>query len=209
VRVAGIDGTRGGWVAIVLDAGRFAGDFLCRPVETDFGELADVAVLGIDVPIGYGPRRADAAARAFLTGAASTVFPTPPRELLERPFGPGLGVSAQAHALGPRILHVTELARSDSRLYEVHPEVSFRAMNGGLQLRHRKKTAGGALERTALLRQHGIELDHLEKSGSAPLDDVLDAAAAAWSAQRIAAGNARSLPDPPEVVSGSSVAIWY
>jgi len=209
VRVAGIDGTRGGWVAIVLDAGRFAGDFLCRPVETDFGELADVAVLGIDVPIGYGPRRADAAARAFLTGAASTVFPTPPRELLERPFGPGLGVSAQAHALGPRILHVTELARSDSRLYEVHPEVSFRAMNGGLRLRHRKKTAGGALERTALLRQHGIELDNLEQLASAPLDDVLDAAAAAWSAQRIAAGSARPLPDPPEVMSGSSVAIWY
>jgi predicted RNase H-like nuclease len=209
VPVAGIDGTKGGWVAIVLEAGRFVRDVLCRPVETDFGTLGDVDVIGIDVPIGFGPRRADAAARTFLSGAAATVFPTPPRELLEQPFGPGLGVSAQSHALGPRILHVTELARTDARLYEVHPEVSFRAMNGGLPLRHRKKSAGGAVERLALLRRHGIELDELEESAAVPLDDVLDAAAAAWSAQRIAAGTAVSLPDPPEVVDGSAVAIWY
>jgi predicted RNase H-like nuclease len=209
VRVAGIDGTKGGWVAIVLEDGRFARDVLCRPVETDFRILADVVVIGIDVPIGFGPRRADAAARVFLSGAASTVFPTPPRELLEHRFQPGLRVSAQSHALGPRILHVTELARTDARLYEVHPEVSFRAMNGGLPLRHRKKSAAGAIERLALLRGHGIELDQLEESAPAPLDDVLDAAAAAWSAQRIAAGTACSLPDPPEVVAGAAVAIWY
>jgi predicted RNase H-like nuclease len=196
-------------VAIVLEAGRFARDALFRAVETDFGTLGDVAVIGIDVPIGFGPRRADAAARSFLTGAASTVFPTPTRELLGQPFGPGLGVSAQAHALGPRILHVTELARTDSRLYEVHPEVSFRAMNGGLPLRHRKKSAGGAVERLELLRRHGIELDRLEAAGATPLHDVLDAAAAAWSSQRIAAGSACSLPDPPEIVEGSAVAIWY
>ena len=207
--VAGIDGTKDGWVAIVLEDGRFAGDFLCRPVESDFGAVADASVLAIDVPIGFGPRRADVAARTFLSGAASTVFATPPRELLEQPFGPGLGVSAQSHALGPRIFHVTELARSDPRLHEVHPEVSFRAMNGGLPLAHRKKSAGGALERFALLRQHGIELEALEQVGSAPLDDVLDAAAAAWTAQRLAAGTAGSLPDPPELVDGSAIAIWY
>ena len=209
MRVAGIDGTKGGWVGIVLEDGRFAGDILLRPIETDFGELGDVAVLGIDVPIGFGPRQADAAARAYLTGAAATVFPTPSRKLLKEPFGPGLGVSAQSHALGPRILHVTELARRDPRLHEVHPEVSFRAMNGGLPLRHRKKTTGGAWERIALLGQHGIELNDLQQSASVPLHDVLDAAAAAWSAQRIAVGGARSLPDPPEALAGSRVAIWY
>jgi Protein of unknown function (DUF429) len=100
-------------------------------------------------------------ARAFLSGAASTVFSTPTREVLARPFGPGLGVSAQAHALGPRILHLTRLAESDTRIYEVHPEVSFRAMNGGRALTHRKKWAGGALERVELLRTVGIELGNL------------------------------------------------
>jgi predicted RNase H-like nuclease len=91
VQVAGIDGTRGGWVAIVLDNGGFAEDHLIRPVEARFDQLVDAEVLAIDVPIGFGPRQADIAARRFLTGAASTVFTTPTRELLEMPFGPGLG----------------------------------------------------------------------------------------------------------------------
>ena len=72
MRVAGADGTKGGWVAIVLEEGRVSADHGFRPIETSFDQLGDVSVLGIDVPIGFGPRRADAAARAFLTGAAST-----------------------------------------------------------------------------------------------------------------------------------------
>lgn len=209
MRVAGVDGTKGGWVAVVLDDGRFAADHVVRPVEASFEELADLAVVAVDVPIGFGPREADVAARRYLAGAASTVFTTPSRERLEMPFGPGLGVSAQAHALGRRILHVNGLARSDPRFHEVHPEVSFRAMNDGRPLRHRKKSAGGVLERLALLGRHGIELTQLGASALAPADDVLDAAAAAWSAHRIATKEARTLPDPPEVVDGQSVAIWY
>jgi predicted RNase H-like nuclease len=209
VRVVGVDGTKGGWVAIALEDGRFVEDFILRPLETRFHELVDARVIAVDVPIGFGPRRADAAARGFLQGVASTVFTTPPRETLEVPFGPGLGVSAQAHALGPRITHVTRLAESDPRFREVHPEVSFRALKDEHPLRHRKKWAGGALERIELLRRHGIELTDLGPAASAPLDDVLDAAAAAWSAQRIAAGTAGTLPDPPEVIGGHPVAIWY
>lgn len=200
MRVAGIDGTKGGWVAVVLEDGRFLRDALLTQVDTAFTELADCEVLAIDVPIGFGPRDADRAARAYLTGAASTVFTTPSREVLEMPFGPGLGVPAQAHALGPRILHVTELALRDERIREVHPEVSFRAMNGDQPLAYKKKSAGGALERIELLHRHGIELE-LRATAAAPLDDVLDAGAAAWSAQRIARGEARSLGQP--------VAIWF
>jgi predicted RNase H-like nuclease len=209
VRVAGVDGTKGGWVAIVLEDGRFAGDFLLGSVDADFAELADAEIVAIDIPIGFGPREADRAARTFLTGTASVVFPAPPREVLEAPFGPGLRVSAQAHALGPRIIHVTDLARRDTRFRELHPEVSFRAMNGGRPLGHRKKSAAGALRRLELLRAVGIELTALRDAGSAPLDDVLDAAAAAWSAQRILTGAAKSLPDPPEEIDGYPVAIWY
>jgi predicted RNase H-like nuclease len=209
VRVAGIDGTKGGWVAIVLEDGRFAGDLLITPIESSLDELPGVEVLAIDVPIGFGPRAADIEARKFLRGAAGTVFATPSRELLERPYGPGLGISAQAHALGPRILHVTQLAENDDRIREVHPEVSFRAMNDRRPLSYRKKSAGGALERVALLRRHGVEMDALQDAASAPLDDVLDAAAAAWSAHRIALGVAETLPHPPERAEGRGVCIWY
>jgi predicted RNase H-like nuclease len=208
VRVAGVDGTKGGWVAITLEDGRFASDHVLE-IATGLEELGDVDVIAIDVPIGFGPRVADAEARRFLRGAASTVFTTPARELLTRPFGPGLGVSAQAYALGQRILHITDLAEADPRIHEVHPEVSFRAMNDGSPHCYRKKSAGGALERIALLERHGIDLIALTASAKAPLDDVVDAAAAAWSAQRIARGEARSLPNPPELVDGRRVAIWY
>lgn len=207
--VVGVDGTKGGWVAIALDDGRFAADYLLRPIDARFEELADAGVIAIDIPIGYGPRKADVAAKRLLGPAANRVFLTPRLEILEVPFGPGLGVTAQAHALGPRIIHVTALAGIDSRFHEVHPEVSFQAMNGGEPLRYRKKSAGGALERTELLRRHGIELTALDASASAPLDDVLDAAAAAWSADRIATGAAQTLPDPPELVNGREIAIWY
>lgn len=81
-------------------------------------------------------------------------------------------------------------------------------MNGGHALGHRKKSAAGALIRIELLRRQGIELTRLTEAASAPLDDVLDAAAAAWSARRILAGVAKSLPDPPELVDGYPVAIW-
>jgi predicted RNase H-like nuclease len=209
VRVAGVDGTKGGWVAVVLDDGGFVDDFLLRPVDTTFAELTDVYIIAIDIPIGFGPREADRAARAFLSGTASVVFSTPPKARLEVPFGPGQGLSAQSHALGQRIIHVTGLARSDGRFREVHPEVSFRAMNGGPSLGQRKKSAVGALERVELLRREGIELRDLSEAAGVPLDDVLDAAAAAWSAQRIATGAAQSLPDPPEEIDGYPVAIWY
>jgi predicted RNase H-like nuclease len=82
-------------------------------------------------------------------------------------------------------------------------------MNDGRALRHRKKSAGGVVERLALLRRHGIELGDLGSAAMAPIDDVLDAAAAAWSAWRIATGSARSLPEPPEQREGRAVAIWY
>ncbi|MBD0292353.1 MAG: DUF429 domain-containing protein [Jiangellaceae bacterium] len=144
--------------------------------------------------------------RTYLAGAASTVFATPSRAVLEEPFGPGLGVTAQAHALGRRIIHVTELAERDKRIHEVHPEVSFRAMNEGRPLAHRKKSAGGALQRVALLHRHGIELDGLTEAGRAPLDDVLDAAAAAWTGDRIARDVAEPIPVRPGTRLG---AVWY
>lgn len=165
--VAGVDGTKRGWVAVVLDEGQVQ--------------------------------------RTALIGRIATEF----REVLEMPFAPGLGVSKQAHSIGERVLHVTALAAKEKRLREVHPEVSFRAMNGGVALKYRKKTAGGVFERLGLLRERGIEFDGFGVAGVVPIDDVLDAAAAAWSAHRIASGAARSLPEPPKILDRREVAIWY
>jgi predicted RNase H-like nuclease len=41
------------------------------------------------------------------------------------------------------------------------------------------------------------------------VDDVLDAAIAAWTARRVARNEAQAMPDPPEVFSdGIPSAIW-
>jgi predicted RNase H-like nuclease len=47
----------------------------------------------------------------------------------------------------------------------------------------------------------------LGAAGDVPVADVLDAAAAAWSARRYAAGEAGSFP--PDAPRGAREVIWY
>jgi hypothetical protein len=81
---------------------------------------------------------------------------------------------------------VDEIASRDGRVVEIHPEVSYRAM-AGQPLEYSKKSWNGTSLRRLLLAQHGIVLpEDLGKAGLAPLDDVLDAAAAADGIARCA-----------------------
>ena len=87
--VAGVDGCRRGWVAVVLVGGRFREARLLEGVDSSFAELSDMERIAIDVPIGYGPREADDLARARVGG--SSVFAIPERERFEAPFTEGAG----------------------------------------------------------------------------------------------------------------------
>jgi predicted RNase H-like nuclease len=78
-------------------------------------------------------------------------------------------------------------------LHEVHPELAFSAM-AGAPLAHSKHTAAGRDLRRALLSQAGIALT-ADSARLAPVTDVMDAAAVAWSAWRIAVGQAVVIPD--------------
>ena len=67
------------------------------------------------------------------------------------------------------------------------------------------------LERRSALESAGIRLDDVDaRVGSVvPVDDLLDAAAAAWTASRLLAGAARSIPERPVQFAGSRpIAIW-
>ncbi len=225
MRVVGVDGFSRGWVAVLSDGGAFAGAETFPSIGPLVQWSGDAVVIGIDIPIGLpdaGVRAADSLARRRVGGArSSSVFPCPPRVVLEAPDYTtarriaqdtwGRGVSAQSYALRHRTLEVDALLGDDARLFEVHPEVSFRAM-AGAPMRFAKKTWNGQMERRAALAGTGMELpDALpDQVGRVPPDDLLDAAAVAWSAARIAAGSARSLPDPPERnTEGRAMAIWY
>jgi predicted RNase H-like nuclease len=158
--------------------------------------------VGIDIPIGLPEtpgREADRAAREFVGARRSSVFATFPLSILDADTyeeAKALCVargwprpSIQSYGMRHRIQEVARLASNDDRVFEVHPEVSFRELAGhGLAS---KRTALGASERRAALADAGVDLPDLPY----PLDDVLDAAVSAWSANRYAEGKALPLPD--------------
>jgi predicted RNase H-like nuclease len=225
-RVLGVDACRRGWIAVAADdavtGAYFDADIqaLVARAQAD-GPLAVVAV---DMPIGLadrGQRQADMLARAEIGPLWASVFMTPVREALlaanhaaasaiNRKLT-GHGISIQAFALKPKLLEVERWARATAvRVAEVHPEVCFARMAGG-PLAERKSSWAGTERRRALLAGAGIGLaGNLGPAGAfAGVDDVLDAGAAAWAARRVLSGDARPVPDPPEVFSdGWPCAIW-
>jgi len=227
VRVLGVDGCRTGWVGIVLDGGRVTAvhGTTITEVLDKAGSDGGLACVAVDIPIGLpdtGRRQADVLARKALGPRWQSIFLTPVRPaLLTADFAEavalnreraGEGLSRQAFALRTKVLEVDALVRDGARpvVVEVHPELSFATMSGG-PLAAGKKTWAGAQERRALLARHGIPVpEDLGPAGAlAAVDDVLDAAAAAWSASRRAAGLARSMPAPPERFSDEiPCAIW-
>jgi predicted RNase H-like nuclease len=228
-QVLGVDACRTGWAGIGLSSGQARAYF-----APGIRELADRAaadgpllVIAIDIPVGLpdtGRRSADVLARKELKGRWPSLFITPVRAAVEadgyqaaaaenRRLA-GEGLSRQAFALRAKILDVDQWLQAGSqapvRVVEAHPELSFAAM-AGAPLRSRKSTWAGAVQRRTLLAQESIVLDgDLGLAGEqAGVDDVLDAAAAAWTARRVSQGSARCLPPSPEVFSdGLPAAIW-
>lgn len=222
--VVGADACKTGWIALVLDD-RMEPDAHHLSTIDGLGPLATQAdAIAIDIPIGLpseGAREADVLARAFVGARRSSVFLTPVREAIEAQTHAlatraafartGAGISQQAYALGTKIVEVEQwLPSSPCPVYEVHPEVSFTVLLGSPALAS-KKTWAGMVERRRALETAGISLDRVDDEAAfrASVDDMLDAAVAAWSAARIARGAARSFPDPPQLgAGGKRVAIW-
>jgi predicted RNase H-like nuclease len=223
--VAGVDGCSRGWIAVALLDGRFARAELGRSFAELLPHLADAVVIAVDIPIGLpegpDPRPADVETKKLLGKRASSVFTTPPRAVLEAPTYTEAnrlsknrfkhGISAQSYALRKKIFEVDAVAASDDRIYEVHPEISFTAMNGA-PVPWPKKTWDGIATRLHLLDAAGIVIPaDLGPAGATPPDDVLDAAAAAWSAQRIAASTANRVGEQTPNLEPNRNAgfIWY
>jgi predicted RNase H-like nuclease len=227
--VLGLDACLAGWVGVLLDGtGALAGSVLAPYVAQAYDHAAvlaggPLAAVGVDIPIGLpssGPRQADLLAAKALGPRRSSVFATPVRAALVAPThaegsainvaATGKGMSMQAYRLGPKVFDVDAWCRGlDVAVREVHPEVSFAELAGG-PLPYPKKTWAGQARRRSLLRDAGVVLgDALGPADRVPVDDVLDAAVAAWTARRVALGTARSLPSPPEDVGdGWPAAIW-
>ena len=195
---AGLDGCRAGWVVATR-----AGVSVAASLDEVLSQRH--RVVGVDMPIGLaanGDRHADRAARRFISPRGSTIFSTPPRVCLrasdyadacERSArASGKKISLQSwHILGKiaDLDHALTPADED-RVVEVHPECSFAEMNGGTPLVS-KHSAEGRAVRTALLETVFGALPPTPRG--AARDDVLDAYAVLWTAERFAAGLHRDL----------------
>jgi predicted RNase H-like nuclease len=219
--VLGVDACRVGWVGIAWSSTGVR-PYFARTIAELAEQVGAVAVIGIDMPIGLpesSRRKADELARALIRPRQSSVFTTPVRAALHEPSHEranavqrahaGEGMSIQAFGLLPKIREVDAwLPSAPCRVVEVHPEVSFGEL-AGAPLTVGKKTWAGAEIRRTLLANVGITLTGtLGAAGQAGVDDILDAAAVAWTANRVHLGTAIPVPDPPERFAGVEAAIW-
>lgn len=219
-RIAGVDGCRRGWIAVVKDGAAIEP----RVCESD-GELValfgECAVVAIDIPIGLsdGPRFCDQNARQFLGKRASSVFPAPPRSLLKvQDYADAnrlsrqlqqRGISKQCWAIVPKVAQIDRILQKRhelrSRVREVHPEVSFTAW-AKAELPSKHSAEGAAVRRALVAARYG-ELPPLPRGVRE--DDLLDAFAALWTAERIFEGRATPLGDEHRDVTGLPMRIVY
>jgi len=218
---AGVDGCRGGWVVVTSTANDALDAFWASAFAEIIAALPADTILAVDMPIGLtdaGARDCDRAARQFLgRPRASSVFPAPIRPCLQAPdrvsadtIGrriDGRGVGAQAYNLFTKVREVDQVLIAASeltqRVHEAHPEVCFRVMAGGNGPGHSKRSTAGQAERRALLVDSLAggpsvfkRLRQRLPRGHVGDDDLSDALAVYWTAQRIRSGQARGLPEP-------------
>lgn len=224
----GVDGTRGGWLMVVVDDSGVVDAARVGTLAAAVGRVGGDVAIAVDIPIGLvdAPRRdADVAARTLLTGAASSVFPAPCRSVVDAYRARtvtdhasanalsrqvvGAGLSAQTWNILDKVAEADDLIAAGADLHEVHPELCFRLL-AGRPLSH-KRSWNGVMERLALLRAAGLDPPaHVEGGARVPPDDVLDAAIAAWTAAGLHRPDVmRGHPDPPtQWDRGRPIVIW-
>ena len=233
-RIAGVDGCSRGWFRVSLEIG--TGELRFAVVEHVRGLLIGPPTLKlvcIDIPIGLtdgGRRSCDQEARKLLgSPRASSVFPAPIRPAIQAASREeaaeitesrdGRRVGAQAWGIFPKVREVDFFLRAEpaarEHMIEVHPEVSFWAWSGQQPMKAGKKTPEGKRARRALVEaEFGTDAfeaaRRLYTRGNVADDDILDAYAALWTAQRVFAKRANSVPgDQPLDSAGLPMRIVY
>lgn len=235
--VAGVDGVPDGWVmAVTAVADGSPVEFSVWHTLADLWSQARtrrLRVVAIDMPIGLPGterREADTRGHRLLGARRSSLFWTPPLCVLDaanhaeanrRSWGEtGRGISVQAFSLMPKIRELRDtLTPGDfapearPRAAEVHPESSFVRL-AGEPMSVSKRQPAGEEERLDVLADVFPNIAEATVAAPPPgpprpgLDDLLDAAAAAWTARRIAAGEAECLGAGEHDETGYPMNIW-
>lgn len=220
MKLIGVDGCRGGWVACSHDGQTYR--FQRFEEISRFSQLFPDAVLAlIDVPIGLRDdgereRGCDLDARAILgPGRGSSVFVVPSRAALQAEDyetasrvnreRTGRLLSRQSFAILPKIRELDRFFRRHPELHRIlmesHPEVGYWALGPARPMKENKRTVEGRAERRAVLAAVDAEivvaLDvamGLLKDEEAAVDDLLDAACLCLVARQCYLRGMRLLP---------------
>jgi predicted RNase H-like nuclease len=111
----------------------------------------------------------------------------------------GRKISIQCWSIIPQLIEMDDALTPglQDKVFEVHPEVCFCAMNSGPVVKKKKEEAGRELRRS-LLKQHLLidpAIFYTALPSGALKDDLLDALAALWTAERAVRGIARRIPE--------------
>ena len=217
--VFGIDGCRYGWV-VAEEKPR--GGISIKLIESlNYLEsiISQKSIAGIDIPLAIhekGFRMADAEARTLLKSRASTIFSAPALDTLHSDNYTaaceinesicGKKISKQSWFLFSKIKEARKIfckPNKKIKLYEVHPELSFMAMNGMRVIELGKKTDEGFKMRYKLVKKLFPKFDFEKIRASFKRcdiadDDILDAIAVLWSTQKIIVNMASYVPKKPE-----------
>lgn len=220
----GVDGCKRGWF-FVRSWGSGLDFGIVETLDELVADTPDNARIMIDIPIGLrddtaAPRQCDSAARKLLGGKrASSVFPSPIRAILhELTYAEasskshrltGKRISQQSFAIMRKIREVDELVCDSDHarrlIREIHPEVCFWGLNGGVPMSSNKKSAEGFSERLKLIESHlpqaqeivsRVLSEYLRKDVAR--DDILDASVALVTAMA-PTDSLRTLPESPEL----------
>ena len=217
--IIGIDGCKSGWFAVWQNQDEVIETAVFQSMNNlkNFFIETNQLIIGIDIPVILSevmPRQADQLARKLLSKKASSIFTAPTPEMLDQPNYEkaslvskkliGKSMSLQSWYLFPKIKDVQTILHDRTiKIFEVHPEVSFRALNNQNIIIESKKTVEGFKIRKFLLEKHFLNLNfdsirNKYQKKDVMDNDILDALVVLWSTKRIVNNQASYLPEKPE-----------
>jgi predicted RNase H-like nuclease len=213
--LAGVEPCTGGWLVV---PGNLQGITLAPQPGYVLASLADVldyrpsfSVVALHAPVGLtdGPdelRLCDTQAKQMLGRRGGAVVAAPSRKLLDahtfeeaKQIDPSLDI-VRWRALPKAVEAIREVQSWRQRLvWEVNPELAFRQMNDGVELRYGRRSMHGMQERRALLvdKLAGAERVLAQRPKGVREGKLLDALADLWTARRIVARAITRMADPP------------
>ncbi len=204
----GVDGTSTGWIASIGSSKKksLSTIIFSENLNKLLSDYPDSLVV-IDMPIELNKRtylrECDILAKKYLgKNFQSSVFIPPLKRVLKctsyqeanklSKHITGKGLSKQSWHLKNKICEVHNLSKLSNKIYEGHPECSFKMLKNDT-LKSKKKSVSGIFERLTLLKKAGLDplLTSLkfENNSAIKIDDVLDSMVLFATALRIAEGN--------------------